>query len=289
MDNDPYFITEAEEGFGLCLVIKGPWSDNYIDIIRENKISVLRLSESMGWSDSGVSFLEKLKYMGLRGVEIYSWNVKDLTFLSCLPELEYIGIQCEFNKAPDFSSFIYLTHLFLPWRPKAKTIFECFQLKYLNIVNFPFEDLQDLKKITKLTRLQITSKKLVSTSGIENLQNLRGLDLAGCQKLKIFAGIENCKLLQVIELENCKQMYDISSLGNLADLRSVVLTDCGKVKSLRPLARCKMLKSLIFVGDTNVEDGELTPLLSIPGLTKMWFMDRRHYSHKRDQVAAILS
>lgn len=289
MTNDLYFIDEAENDMGRCLVLKAPWSDDFIDVLKAENISVLRLTESMGWKGESISFLEKLQDVGLRGVEVYAWNVKDITPLQYLPELEYIGLQCEFTKAPDFSNFSHLKICKLLWRPKAKTVFACSGLKLLNIVNYPVEDLQDLKNMTGLRRLQITSRKLVSLAGIESLQSLRILDLAECPKLETLTGIEKCQELQVVELENCKRVSDVSSLGELANLRDVVLMDCGKVKSLQPLAKCRSLESVTFAGDTNVEDGELTPLLDIPELKRMWFVDKRHYSHKRDQVEAILS
>lgn len=289
MTNDLYFITEAEDDFGRCLVLKAPWSDDFIEVIKKENISVLRLTESMGWKEKDISFLESLKGTGLRGVEIYAWDVKDITPLHHLPDLERISIDCLFTKAPDFSTFRQLTHFFLHWRPKAKSVFDCSGLKRLNVTGYPAEDLQDLKNMAELRRLQIMSRKLVSLAGIESLQSLRTLDLAECPKLESLTGIEKCQELQEVELENCKKVNDVSNLGELTNLRDVVLTDCGKIKSLQPLAKCRLLERLLFVGDTNVEDGELTPLLDMPELKRMWFADKRHYSHKRDQVKAMLS
>ena len=200
-----------------------------------------------------------------------------------------MGLQCEFTKAPDFSRFDRLKICKLLWRPMAKTILDCSGVKLLNVVNYPAEDLQKLTNMTGLRRLQISSRKLVSLAGIESLPSLRIMDLAECPKLESLTGIETCQGLQVVELENCKKVNDISSLGELANLRDVVLTNCGKVKSLQPLAKCRLLESVTFAGDTNVEDGELTPLLDMPELKRMWFVDKRHYSHKRDQVEAMLS
>jgi hypothetical protein len=111
------------------------------------------------------------------------------------------------------------------------------------------------------------------------------LDLAECSKLESLSGIEKCRQLRVVELENCKKINNVSYLGELINLRDIVLTDCGKVKSLRALANCQLLENLTFAGDTNVEDGKLTPLFDIPNLKQIWFADRRHYSHKRDQIA----
>lgn len=289
MTNDLYFIDEAENDMGRCLVLKAPWSDGLIDIIRKENISVLRLTESMGWKGKDISFLEKLQNVGLRGVEVYAWDVKDITPLQFITGLEYLGLQCEFTKAPDFSSFDQLKVCKLLWQPKAKTVFDCSCLKLLNVVNYPDENLKSLKNMTGLNRLQITSRKLVSLAGIESLKGLKILDLAECPRLETLAGIEKCQGLQNVELEGCKKVTDVSSLGELVSLRDVVLTDCGKIKTLQPLANCRLLESLTFTGDTNVEDGELTPLLGIPELKKMWFVDKHHYTHKRDQVAAILS
>lgn len=289
MSDDLYFIDEAEDDFGRCLVLKAPWSDDFIDVIKKESISVLRLTESMGWKEKDISFLEKLKDIGLRGVEVYAWDVKDITPLHYLPDLEYIGIQSEFTKAPDFSVFKNLTHFFLFWRPKAKTVFDCLGLKLLNIVNYPSEDLQDIKNIIGLEHLQITSRKLNSLSGIESLDSLMILDLAECPKLESISGVEKCRQLHTVKLEGCKKVDDVSCLGDLTNLKDVVLTDCGKVKSLQPLANCQALENLTFVGDTSVEDGDISSLVSLPNLKKMWFVDKRHYSHKRDQVAALLS
>lgn len=268
MTSDLYFIDEAENDMGRCLVLKASWSDSLIDIIRKEHISVLRLADSMGWKGESISFLEKLQNSGLRGVEVYARNVKDITPLQFIDGLEYLGVQCEFTKAPDFSNFGQLKICKIFWQPNARTIFDCSGLTLLNVVDYPDENLKNLANISGLKRLQITSKNLVSLTGIESLKSLRILDLAECPKVESLAGIENCQELQMIELDNCKKVNDVSNLGELLNLKDVVLTDCGKIKSLQPLAKCRLLERLLFVGDTNVEDGNLRPLLDIPGLKK---------------------
>ncbi len=140
-----------------------------------------------------------------------------------------------------------------------------------------------------LRKLQLTSRKLVTLSGIENLVSLSSLDLAGCSKLMSIAGVEKCQELHTVEIESCKKLNDISSLSELRSLQNVMLTDCGKIKSLRPLVNCQQLENLTFVGDTSIEDGELTSLLDISTLKKMWFANRRHYSHNREQITEVLS
>lgn len=288
MINNPYFIDHSESDMGKCLVLKGQWSDDFINVIREENISILRLSYSAGWKEKDISFLEKLQSSSLRGVEVYSWNVTDITPLKYLPKIEYLGIQCKFTNAPDFSIFRKLRICKLLWRPKAKSVFDCLDLKLLNIVNYPFEDLQTLKKITGLNRLQIKSKKLVSLLGIESLQSLTILDLADCPNLELIMSIEMCQELQLVALESCKKLNNISSIGELEKLKDFILIDCGKIKSLHSLAKCRLLESMTFSGDTNIEDGDLTPLLNLPILKRISFADRLHYTHNRDQIAALL-
>ena len=285
--SNQFFIDDAENDMGRCLVLTAPWSDDIRSVIDKENISVLRLSQSAGWKGDDISFLRELP--NLRGVEIYSWNVKDLTPLQALKGLEYLGLQCEFTKAPDFSGFGGLKICKLLWRPKAKTIFSCRGLSLLNIVNYPSEDLTDIDNMKDLKRLQLTSKKLVSLTGIEKLVSLSILDLAGCSRLVTLSGVEKCQQVETVELEGCKKVHDVSLLGELGKVKSLALTDCGKIRSLQPLANCPLLEEITFVGDTSIEDGVLTPLLEIPKLKKMWFVDKRHYSHKRDQVAALLS
>ncbi|MGY8773176.1 hypothetical protein [Spongiibacter tropicus] len=288
MTRNSYFIDSAENGMGLALVLKGPWSDDFIGIIKKEHISVLRLSYSAGWKGENISFLENLQGIGLRGVEVYAWDIKDITPLEFIPDIEYLGLQCQFTKAPDFSGFRRLKICKFQWRPKAISIFNCSNLEVLNIINYREENLKILKNMPDLKRLQITSRKLTSLTGIELLEHLRILDLAECTNLKSLDGIEKCKKLQIVELENCKRVSDVSSLGALANLRQLVLTNCGHIISLQPLTKCLLLERLTFNGDTNVEDGELTPLLDIPELKQIVFVDRQHYTQKREQISAML-
>lgn len=285
--SDRYFIDNAENDMGRCLVLTAPWSDSLKSVIEKENISVLRLSQSTGWKGDDISFLKELP--NLRGVEVYAWGIKDITPLQALPGLEYLGLQCEFTKAPDFSVFENLKICKLVWRPKAKSIFSCKGLSLLNVVNYPSDNLDDIKEMKALKRLQLTSKKLISLSGIENLASLSIFDLAECSKLESLAGVDKCQNLENFELEGCKKLNDVSLLAELQSIKNVVLTNCGKIRTLQPLSNCQSLETLTFVGDTSIEDGELSALLKLPQLKKMWFVDKRHYSHKRDQVAELLS
>lgn len=271
---------------GRCLVLTSSWTDDFIKVIEKEKIDVLRLSDSAGWSGDDLSFLEHTPT--LRGIEIYSWNIKDITPISHLNKLEYIGLQCEFSKAPDFNEFESLKICKLLWRPKAKSVLNCSKLTLLNISNYPFENLQSISEMKQLQRLQLTSKKLVSLEGIESLEKLEILDIANSSKLSSLEGVDKCTHLKNVEFESCKNVSDISLLGTLEELRKLHIIDCAKLGSLSTLASCSNLEELYFTGSTNVEDGDLNIVDELPNLKKMWFADKRHYSHKRDEIKVQL-
>jgi Leucine-rich repeat (LRR) protein len=282
-----YYIAEAENNMGRCLVLTAPWQDSFLKVIKKENIDVLLLSESMGFIGDNICFLKEMPQ--LRGVEIYVDNIKDITPLQHLTKLEYLGLGCEFTNAPDFAAFENLKICKLTWRNKAKSILNCKHLRLLNIENYPLETLEDLGEMSHLKRLQITSRKLLSVSGIQGLQSLQTLDFAYCPKLVSLSGVEECQQLDTVEIEVCKRIHDISPLGGVNKLKRLQVIDCGKIESLRFIENNSMLSYLNFAGSTAIEDGEFGGLLTLPLLKEMWFADRRHYSHKRDDIHKLLA
>lgn len=69
-------------------------------------------------------------------------------------------------------------------------------------------------------------------------------------------------------------------VGALHRLRILLLGDLGDIASIRPLSRLKKLERLFLIETTNVVDGELSPLLDLPRLKHVDFLDRPHYSHR---------
>jgi len=284
MKNSQYDIIEAEEGFGKCLVLTSVCHEGLEDFVRKENISILRLSESMGWKANNIEFLDKLHSTSLRGVEIYSWRVKDITPLSFLPNLEFIGLQCEFTQAPVFSDFENLSHLQLLWRPKAKSVFACEKIEKLNIVNFPEVDLSSLNMMSNLTTLQLTFKKLESLDGIKHLKTLIELDIADCSKLKNLSALENLANLEILRINSCKSIDEIPDLSKLFALKDFALDNCGNVKSLEALKYCRNIKTISFTGNTRIEDGNLDFFLGLERLIDAKFMDHKHYSIPRDKI-----
>jgi len=283
---DGYFIAPWEFGHGKVMVPTGPWKKAYCKFIGSQNIFALRLSESAGWKSDDLSFVAELPQ--LRGIEIYSWRVKDIKPIQNLINIESIGLQCEFKEKVDFSVFNNLADCYLMWRPKCESLFSCKSLKTLNIDKYPYQDLFRLNLLTRLERLQIASRKLESVKGIDKLTELKTLDLFNCPKLSSLNGIENLSSFHTLELENCKKIDDLNAIGDHNQIERIVLNGCGNIKTLSPIESCKKLKELMFIEDTVIEDGDLTVFNGLPNLKKMWFANRKHYSHSREEIKDIL-
>lgn len=287
MNGGGYFIDSDGNGLGQCLVLTGPWRDELADLMSSRGLSLLRLSSSVGWNGDDISFVSRLKF--LTGLEVYSWNIKDVSPLFQLAGLRYVGLQCEFTSKADFGTLTGLEILKLFWRPKVTGVEHCTNLRHLNVVNYPHDDLSEWISLVNVQRLQITSNKLLSLRGIEAMSRLKNIDVAKCPKLNDIARLATCNELQSMTFTACRRLSQLPTDLCLDSLQEVSLEDCGTIRTLRPLAQCKNLKILRFVGDTTITDGDFNFLLQHPSLKEIWYANRSHYTLTREELAEKLA
>lgn len=268
------------------MVLEGPWKAQYEHAINKNNVTGLRLSASNGWRDTNIDFIHNLS--AIHELEIYNWDVVDISPIESLPRLVKISLECNYRKSIDFTKFKGLQYCFLQWKPKSDSIFSSPSLKMLNIVNYPYEDLQPLQALHQLTELKLTSNKLKSLVGISSLKALLSIDLYRCTKLESLEDIQNAGQLTTLELESCKNLGNLNPLSALTKLARVSLNNCGKLQSLHPLKSCRKLSELFFIEDTNIVDGDTGIFTELPALKTMWFANRKHYSHNREAVQEII-
>jgi len=283
---DGYYLIPNDLKTGSKMVLEGPWKAQYEDAVNKNNITGLRLSVSNGWRDTNIEFIHSLST--IRDLEIYNWDVTDISAIELLPQLVKVSLECNYRKSINFTKFTRLQYCFLRWRPKSDSIFSAPSLKALNIVNYPYEDLQPLQALHQLTELKLTSNKLRSLAGISSLKALLSIDLYRCAKLESLNDIQSASQLTTIELESCKKLGNLKPLSALTKLTKVSLNNCGKLQSLQPLKSCGELSELFFIEDTNIEDGDTGIFTDLPTLKTMWFANRKHYSHKREAVQEII-
>jgi hypothetical protein len=58
----------------------------------------------------------------------------------------------------------------------------------------------------------------------------------------------------------------------------------GDIESIAPIAGLTELEKFFFPVSTNVLDGDMSVLLTLPRLKNVAYQYRRHYSHKSDEI-----
>lgn len=283
---EPFQVKPDDWLDGNCMVLQASWHDSFRDSIVERDVVSLRLSQSMGWAESRIDFVQELP---LRGIEIYSSNVKDISPLAQISTLEHVGIDCPFRNPPDFSRFENLRICFLRWRKGMESLLSNASIEHLNVVGYPFQDFAPAQRLKRLVELKVTSRKLNSLDGIRHFEKLRTLDLHQCPHLTSLAGIESAGALAKVEIDGCRAIEDISPIARLARLRSLRINGCSRIESLSPLKACQKLEEFGFLGNTVIDDGDLSVLCQLPELTGIWFAPRRHYSHTREEVENVIA
>lgn len=197
-------IREGENGIGKVLILKGAWSDEIGDYMRDNKISALRLTDSFGFKGHELSFLTDLPF--LRSLELYCWEAKGIKVIESLPQLEVLGLQCKSSQKIDLSAFTKLRVALITWSKGLGSLLELASLEKLNIQNYPHRNLIPIASMVALKQLYLTSRKLESLEGIEQLSSLERLDLYNCPLLTSMAGTEQHPKLKSVEIEACNRI-----------------------------------------------------------------------------------
>jgi hypothetical protein len=77
-------------------------------------------------------------------------------------------------------------------------------------------------------------------------------------------------------------------LARLTKLKEVYLCDVGDIDTLAPLQKLRSLEVVFAWGNTNIRDGDLSVLTRLPRLKMVTFQNRRHYSHRREQIRQLI-
>lgn len=283
---DGGFIIEQEHLPGSCYVLTDSWQPRYEEVMVREGVHYLRLNRTLGARYENLEFLRALGF--LRGVEIYDWDVKELTPLLALPQLELLGLQCQFKNIDFAAHFPRLQLASFIWRPGSESFLTCRTLALLFVEGYPFEDLTPLSKLGALRRLHVNSRQLVRASGAEQLPELKHLTFAFCPALSDIEDLARCQAIEVLEFNCCKKLAELSPLSSLKRLRRLLIENGAQIASIKPLRHDEALEEVYLPG-TKIGDGDLRPLLDLPNLRRVAFPKSRKHSHTMDQINAALA
>jgi internalin A len=274
------------DGLPALVVLTGGWRDEYREIIRKEGLAAL----SIRVNGEDLGFLDELR--DLRGLVLNAWAVRDLAPIEALSNLETLTLNTP--KRPrldlDFASFSNLRRLGVYWNRGFESLASSSALEELYVFDPPDSDLVRFAELQSLRRLELSQgRKLISTTGIDQLTQLTFLGLYHQSSLEALTDLGRAVSLRELAIESCKKLSVIDEISPLENLVTLKLANCGEIRSLQPLEGLRCLERLFAWESTKIVDGDLTVLTRLPRLREVAMMSRRAYNPTVQEVEALLA
>ncbi len=280
MDTRPAFTLESGP-YGTRAVVQRYWEDAFIPDIVSSGAVELELNHAKGWGGSDLEFLRKLPH--LRSLEVLDFRIPSVEPVHALHELRSLKILTYCKTPIRFEAFEQLEDCSMHWRSRCESLFEMRTLRSLFVYGYPKKSFEPFARLRSLESLSLAGGPFRDLDGIGNLSKLTHLRLAALTKLETLEGLQKLAHLEDLRIDGCRKFRSISPLAELRALRVLTIGDGGEIDSIRPLECLSNLEQCVFDGTTNVLDGDLGVLLRLPKLRHTAFMNRRHYSLKREE------
>lgn len=134
--------------------------------------------------------------------------------------------------------------------------------------------------LPNLKYLHISVNKQNEIPDLTPLKNLQVLVLSSIKKaenIDFLKGLTNLKTLYIKEINNMSDLEPLSSLTNLEELflHHGKMSGTGQsVKSMEPISKLTNLKYLAFILNVEKKNYDITPLLSLKKLQKIYILPR---------------
>jgi Leucine-rich repeat (LRR) protein len=136
----------------------------------------------------------------------------DYSAIHSMHNLTHLSIYTTDKKEIDFSAFPFLDSVALNWRPKAKSLFYCVQLRHLFLGRYIASDLTNLSNLKNLKYLRINTGSVVSLNGLRVISGLEELMLMQVSKLEDIEDLLELKNLKRLRIDNCKRVKNINAI-----------------------------------------------------------------------------
>lgn len=253
-----------------------------IDFYYENHLDGIGISPYQGYDHDSLDFLRD--YPDLRGIILVYADKFDLSPIEVLKSLRFITLS-GYSKSFDFSQFPNIEDLRVEWHktitlPKSS---QNLRSLYLRKYDPASKSCVELPELPHLETLELVQSTITSLDGISRFTNLKRLCISYCSQLVDVDCIGSLELNE-LEFETCKKAKISQCIEKVGSVRSLKISDCGKLPTVSFLKKMPHIERFSFV-DTNIEDGDLSPCLK---LQSVGFTDKKHYSHKYQEVQRIL-
>lgn len=248
----------------------------------------LVVNYARGFVGSDIDFVRDLP---LRRLDILDRGITDLTPVHDLGStLEEFRVQAAPGSHIDLTLLPRLRVLACAWEQVRDTIASTDRLEDLFLSPYREQDLSALSHLTSLRSLRMKQRPGVrSLDGIETMPWLAHLGIYGApvEDTTALARLSS-PVLTRLDLPSCRRLTSLADLSGLIGLRMLDVSESGTLASLTPITAMTHLETLYLYGSTTIDDGDLTPLLTMRRMDDLRMMNRRHYRPTVAQVKAEL-
>lgn len=266
--------------------LRGKWRDEIPEVVAARGLTHLRISVYAGWQGEDIGFLPRLRQ--IETLDIVAPAVRDFSPLYVLSRLRKLSLNGKTGPI-DFTQFPVLEDISLgSWSAKnLNSVFRCSGLKKLALAGYSGSDLREFEPLKdKLEGLSLGRLKIENLDGLPTFPALIRFFITLAARLKSLKGIERCPGLQVLWVEQAKELRRIDSVAQLRRLRTLILTNCPLLESIQCIAGLPELATVGLMEKTNVIDGNISVLKTLPALIHARFVDRSHYSNRKAEFPA---
>jgi len=274
----------CEIGPTRYLLLQGPWEPGITGVMATFGIRHLRLNLPTE-RQVEINFLRELPF--LERLELSALSVADVTPLYDLSNLCRLTIN-GFKQKIDFTRIPKLEELRLNWHEKSfSSLLECGQLRMLGLGYYTHIDLQQLKNLRFMQELVISFSRIENLAGVEHLPELGKLSADYVKNLETLEPIAACRKLRNLSIDEAKNLRRIDPVSSLRDLQELCLKRCPEIESLTPIKGLPALEYVGLLETTNIKDGDLSVLLTLPQLKHASFVDRKHYTQRNQDFPKV--
>lgn len=256
-------------------------------LFHEEDMAGIHISSLGAYKSSDLEFLRK--YPSVRLVLVSDGTGIDLKGLAYLADMEHLTLD-HYDAPIPLSGFATLKTFAGEWSRGLDFEHGCESLRSLTLSKYKAKDLDAFPCIPSLSELELMQPSIASLDGIERHLHIEKLQFFRCLQLTSIGAIAGLKDgdLEYIAFRQCKKINDVEALGELSHVKNITLETCGAVDSLKFLLGCQELEGVGFF-ETDVLDGDLSPLLQLPHLSFVGMSDKRHFSHTKSEIIRLLN
>lgn len=200
------------DGYKIIHLTDGELLPHAVTFINKGKADGINLNYIKNWR-ADLEPLRDLQTIKCLIVNDYPPSMDyDYSAIHSLKSLTHLSINTNDKKEINFSAFPHLNSVTITWRPKAKTLFKCFQLRELFLGRYTEKDLTEVAQLNQLKYLRVNTGSVMSLHGLSEISGLEELLLMQMTKLEDIDEILKLRNLKRLRIDNCKRVKNIDAI-----------------------------------------------------------------------------